>query len=166
MEKLSPLPCPACGSEHSVVARNFSPWFTAGSHVLCIDCQMQGPIACSQREADATTIEDLREMIEPTGFESAAITSWNSLPRRPDYNDVDCAGCPERRPRALTWTTEPPKVAGWYWRKKTAKDRAHVFHFTGNLEDYGEHWESDRVCQLPLTLNGNLWAGPISAPID
>ena len=69
-------------------------------------------------------------------------------------------------PRALRWTHEPPKVAGWYWRKETVADRAHVFHFTGNWEDYGEHWESDRVCQLPLNLNGNLWAGPISPPID
>ena len=80
--------------------------------------------------------------------ESDAIAAWNSLPR------------------ALRWTHEPPKVAGWYWRKETVADRAHVFHFTGNWEDYGEHWESDRVCQLPLNLNGNLWAGPISPPID
>lgn len=78
--------------------------------------------------------------------EISAIVAWNSLPR------------------ALTWTTEPPKVAGWYWRKETAKDRTHVFHFTGNWEDYGEYWESDRVCPLPLKLNGNLWAGPIPTP--
>ena len=69
-------------------------------------------------------------------------------------------------PRALRWTHEPPKVAGWYWRKETVADRAHVFHFTGNWEDYGEHWESDRVCQLPLILNDNLWAGPIAPPIE
>ena len=69
-------------------------------------------------------------------------------------------------PRSLRWTHEPPKVAGWYWRKETMADRAHVFHFTGNWEDYGERWESDRVCQLPLILNGNLWAGPIPAPLD
>lgn len=69
-------------------------------------------------------------------------------------------------PRALRWTHEPPKVAGWYWRKETVADRAHVFHFAGNWEDYGEHWESDRVCQLPLNLNGNLWAGPIAPPIE
>ncbi len=75
-----------------------------------------------------------------------AVKRWNTLPR------------------ALTWTHEPPKVAGWYWRKETAAGRAHVFHFTGNWEDYGEHWESDRVCQLPLILNDNLWAGPIDAP--
>ena len=67
----------------------------------------------------------------------------------------------QAEPRALRWTHEQPKVAGWYWRKETVADRAHVFHFTGNWEDYGEHWESDRVCQLPLNLNGNLWAGPI-----
>ena len=68
--------------------------------------------------------------------------------------------------RALSWTHEPPKVAGWYWRKETAKDRTHVFHFTGNWEDYGEYWESDRVCPLPLKLNGNLWAGPIPTPLE
>lgn len=78
----------------------------------------------------------------------ALVAAWNALPR------------------ALTWTHEPPNVAGWYWRKETAADRAHVFHFTGNWEDYGEHWESDRVCQLPLILNDNLWAGPIAPPIE
>ena len=77
-----------------------------------------------------------------------AIAAWNAMPR------------------ALRWTHEPPKVAGWYWRKETVADRAHVFHFTGNWEDYGEHWESDRVCQLPLILNDNLWAGPIAPPIE
>ena len=95
---------------------------------------------------------------------------------------VDCGNCAMRGPaernpdaaiaayntipRALRWTNEPPKVAGWYWRKETAADRAHVFHFTGNWEDYGERWESDRVCQLPLILNDNLWAGPIALPIE
>lgn len=80
--------------------------------------------------------------------EEDAISAWNILPR------------------ALTWTHEPPKVAGWYWRKETVAGRAHVFHFTGNWEDYGERWERDRVCQLPLILNDNLWAGPIAPPID
>ena len=80
--------------------------------------------------------------------QQSALEAWNALPR------------------AMTWTHEPPVEAGWYWRKETAADRAHVFHFTGNWEDYGERWKSDRVCQLPLILNDNLWAGPIPAPID
>ncbi len=135
-------PCPACRSvDCRLIEREMS------AYVVCDfkGCWMSGPI---KEHADS------------------AIAAWNSLPRRPDYNDVDCAGCPERRRSALTWTTEPPKVAGWYWRKETAAGRAHVFHFTGNWEDYGEHWESDRVCQLPLILNDNLWAGPIQAPAE
>ena len=141
-------PCPACGSASVQLMTSYSPWFTQAFHVLCIDCQMQGPIACSQREEDAIDIQDLECLAGSTGFEAAAIAAWNALPR------------------ALRWTHEPPKVAGWYWRKETAADRAHVFHFTGNWEDYGERWESDRVCQLPLILNDNLWAGPIAPPIE
>ena len=80
--------------------------------------------------------------------EDSAIAAWNALPRAP------------------RWTHEPPKVAGWYWRKETVADSAHVFHFTGNWEDYGERWEMDLVCQLPLILNDNLWAGPIAPPIE
>ena len=148
MQELKPLPCPACGSASVQLMTSYSPWFTQAFHVLCIDCQMQGPIACSQREEDAIDIQDLECLAGSTGFEAAAIAAWNALPR------------------ALRWTHEPPNVAGWYWRKETAADRAHVFHFTGNWEDYGEHWESDRVCQLPLNLNGNLWAGPIPPPIE
>ena len=138
-------PCPACGSEHTVVAKNFSPWFTAGSHVLCIDCQMQGQIACSQREEDAITIEDLREMIEPTGFESAAIAAWNRLPR------------------ALRWTHEPPKVAGWYsWRSGKGQNitmiQTHIFN------DVCGYWDGNGVFRTDL--NRGEWAGPIPAPID
>ena len=157
-------PCPACWSRRSKLMLSYSPWFTAAVHVLCADCQMQGPIACSRKEEDAITVDDLNHMTEPTGFEAAAIAAWNSLPRRPDYNDVDCAGCPERRHSALTWTTEPPKVPGWYWRKETSGGNMHVLHFTGNWDDYGEHWDSDRVFALPLNFSDNLWAGPIPTP--
>lgn len=135
-------PCPACGSEHTVVAKNFSPWFTAGSHVLCIDCQMQGPIACSQREEDAITIEDLREMIEPTGFESAAIAAWNRLPR------------------ALTWTHEPPKVTGLYMLRAVLTALGdgpygpiQILNITQDMLVYSHRKDFQ-------------WAGPIPAPID
>ena len=144
MPELKPLPCPACGSEHTVVAKNFSPWFTAGSHVLCVDCQMQGPTACSQREEDATTIEDLREMIEPTGFEAAAITAFNALPR------------------ALTWTTEPPKVEGWYWCRLSRLNMARCVEVYGSEDGLrcgsGDSWQEP---SMPFE-----WAGPIAPPID
>ena len=132
------LTCPACGSEHTVVAKNFSPWFTAGSHVLCIDCQMQGPIACSQREEDAITIEDLREMIEPTGFESAAIAAWNTLPR------------------TLTWTHEPPKVMGWYWMRQQGESFDLIQHY--NQADIDGRFDNEKQLKQ--------WAGPIALPVE
>ena len=147
MPELKPLPCPACGSEHTVVAKNFSPWFTAGSHVLCIDCQMQGPIACSQREEDAITIEDLREMIEPTGFESAAIAAWNRLPR------------------ALRWTHEPPKVAGWYFQRAMGKEKTQRIAFVSATLS-GLHCKCG-CSSRPLAHWVEFeWAGPIPPPID
>ena len=87
-------PCPACGSDNVeclVCTINADENQDVHFHIACEACYASGPIADNGKIAAAT---------------------WNSLPRRPDYNDVDCAGCPERRRSALTWTTEPPKVPG------------------------------------------------------
>ncbi len=150
--------CPNCGSTRVQLMTSYSPWFTPASHVLCRDCQMQGPIACSQREEDAIGIQDLECLAEPTEFEAAAIAAWNSLPRRPDYNDVDCAGCPERRRGYLTWTTEPPKVAGWYLRRHNIAGRwseADVMNFT-------------RLSVKNSIIRSAMiqWAGPIPMPLE
>ena len=101
----------------------------------------------------------------------AAIAAWNSLPRAPHItpNDVDCKGCPERRP-GLAWTTEPPTVPGWYWwcfardivprivyvvwestLRKTDNDHLLVLYPNCNEE----FWVSER---------GGHWAGPIPGP--
>jgi hypothetical protein len=37
--------------------------------------------------------------------EISAIAAWNSLPRRPDYNDVDCKGC-QARQGCPSWDNE------------------------------------------------------------
>ena len=56
-------------------------------------------------------------------------------------------------PRALRWTHEPPKVAGWYWRKDiTTKDTIHI-------------------CKIFYVDDASLfppseWAGPIAPPVD
>ena len=142
------LPCPFCGMKYNekAVMLVLEPCDTDGYFVQCLDCGACGPVGYPEEydHYDSDAVQKAEEEAK-----AKALDLWANI-----------------KPRALTWTHEPPKVAGWYWRKETAKDRAHVFHFTGNWEDYGEHWESDRVCQLPLNLNGNLWAGPISPPID
>lgn len=61
-----------------------------------------------------------------------AISQWNALPR------------------ALTWTTEPPKVPGWYWyRHKPSRTIAMI-----NVDVEPIEYES-----LP-----GQWAGPIHEP--
>lgn len=132
--------CPNCGSTSVQLMTSYSPWFTPASHVLCIDCQMQGPIACSQLEEDAIDIQDLECLAEPTGFEIAAIAAWNQLPR------------------ALTWTTEPPKVAGWYLRRHNIAGRwseADVMNFT-------------RLSVKNSIIRSAMiqWAGPIPTPLE
>ena len=69
--------------------------------------------------------------------ESAAIAAWNSLPR------------------ALTWTHEPPKVAGWYWwRDVSHKGEATI--------QYMSQSQVERLKTYP----GEEWAGPIPAPLE
>lgn len=69
----------------------------------------------------------------------------------------------EDDPRVLTWTTEPPKVAGWYWcRDMNGETRLHnVQNFVGGPRLF--------VCGIskhiyPDELTGIEWAGPIPTP--
>lgn len=69
--------------------------------------------------------------------EADAIAAWNSMPR------------------ALTWTTEPPKVAGWYWwRDVSHKGEATI--------QYMSQSQVERLKTYP----GEEWAGPIPTPLE
>ena len=133
------LTCPACGSASVQLMTSYSPWFTQAFHVLCIDCQMQGPIACSQREEDAIDIQDLECLAGSTGFEAAAIAAWNSLPR------------------ALTWTNEPPKVAGFYFLKMASGTISMVYLSEQDIKDKDWHGCVGQWVAI---------AGPIHTPLD
>ena len=96
-----------------------------------------------------------------------AIASVLATPEPPRItpNDVDCKGCPERRP-GLVWTKEPPTVPGWYWYTQSDFSRPRIVQimyrgldtdrltasFAGNEED---EWVEDMV---------GRWAGPIPMP--
>lgn len=124
-------PCPACGSVNCrLIEREMS------AYVVCDfkGCWMSGPIK---------------------EYADSAIAAWNKLPRRPDYNDVDCAGCPERRRGYLTWGEEPPKVAGWYWLRD-------VSHKGEATTLYMSQSQVERLKTYP----GEEWAGPIPEPLE
>ena len=138
-------PSPACGSDNvqclacTIYAdENQDVHF----HIACEACYTSGPIGDNGKIAS---------------------DKWNSLPRRPDYNDVDCAGCPERRRSALTWGEEPPKVAGWYsWRSGKGQNitmiQTHIFNGVCG------YWDGNGVFRTDL--NRGEWAGPIPEPLE
>ena len=75
--------------------------------------------------------------------EDSAIAAWNALPR------------------ALTWTHEPPKVAGWYWCSDNDDSNGYP------LISHYDAWAIKEF--LPKINDGKTrfkWAGPIAPPIE
>ena len=130
-------PCPACGSRGVICILDDDEMYS----VDCGNCAMRGPAEHNPDFAEA---------------------AWNSLPRRPDYNDVDCAGCPERRRSALTWTTEPPKAAGWYWWRTSKGQNVNIIQVWSRSGVLGYCFDTEFI----TTLDRGEWAGPIPTPIE
>lgn len=53
-------------------------------------------------------------------------------------------------PKPLVWTSEPPKVTGWYWYRNTTLDQPQMMHITSR--------------PFGLVSGGQSWAGPIPEP--
>ena len=91
----------------------------------------------------------------PDMLESGHIICCNML--------VDSADAWFLLPRALTWTTDPPQVAGWYhWMSGKGQNitmiQTHIFNGVCG------YWDGNGV--FITDLNRGEWAGPIPAPID
>ena len=109
------LPCPACGSDDVAKAHSSLEFWE-----FCVKCLITGPVGFS---------------------ESAAIASWNRLPRTP------------------TWTTEPPKVPGWYWWRWAKYQGWMCLAVRDGL--IVEH--PRKVLRHAQDIGGQ-WAGPIAPP--
>lgn len=60
----------------------------------------------------------------------------------------------------LTWTTEKPTEAGWYWYKTPNHQRAVIGYLRSSL-----HWElGDQLHLSHPAFDGSTWSGPIPAP--
>ena len=138
-------PCPICGENMNLmVMKNNHP--IAADKPYYIQCG--NGCLCAGPTASATA--------------DAAITAWNALPRAPHItpNDVDCKGCPERRP-GLAWTTEPPTVPGWYWwRWHKGAEAIPLEVREGLIVEYPR-----RTLRAVADIGGQ-WAGPIPMPKD
>lgn len=135
-------PCPACGA--SVRLEGGDQWYNQNSFVIRCEDPTCGCIRVGNTERDE------------------CIRRWNSLPRAPHItpNDVDCKGCPERRP-GLAWTTEPPTVPGWYWwRWHKGAEAIPLEVREGLIVEYPR-----RTLRAVADIGGQ-WAGPIPMPKD
>ena len=71
-----------------------------------------------------------------------------------DFNEA--VGKWNALPRALTWTHEPPKVAGWYWVRQH-----------GEAFDIMQHYhQADIDSGFVNELRLKQYAGPIAPPVE
>ena len=70
-------------------------------------------------------------------------------------------------PRALRWTHEPPKVAGWYWCRLSRLNMPRCVEVYGSEDGLrfgsGDNW---REPSMSVESEGFEWAGPIPLPVE
>ena len=76
--------------------------------------------------------------------EEDAIAAWNKLPR------------------AIRWTHEPPKVAGWYWWRTSKGQNVNTIQVWSRSGVLGYCFDTEFI----TALDRGEWAGPIAPPID
>ena len=108
------LPCPACGGDCLIVAKNYP---SGKWHTYC-DCGHIGRFYPTREDA---------------------IKAHNDLPR------------------ALTWTHEPPKVAGWYFLKMSSGTISMVYLSGQDIKDKDWHGCIGQWVAI---------AGPIAPPVE
>ena len=139
------LPCPFCGMKYNekAVMLVLEPCDTDGYFVQCLDCGACGPVGYPEEydHYDSDAVQKAEEEAK-----AKALDLWANI-----------------KPRALTWTTEPPKVAGKYWWRPSGKKIGRIRDMFVRNGEVGFLDHNDRF--IKDTGDGE-WAGPISPPID
>ena len=104
--------------------------------VPCPDCGACGPVGYPEEydHYDSDAVQKAEEEAK-----AKALDLWANI-----------------KPRALRWTHEPPKVAGWYWMRQQGESFDLIQHY--NQADIDGGFDNERRLKQ--------WAGPIPAPID
>ena len=139
------LPCPFCGMKYNekAVMLVLEQCDTDGYFVQCLDCGACGPVGYPEEydHYDSAAVQMAEDEAK-----AKALDLWANI-----------------KPRALRWTYEPPRVAGWYpWRSGKGQNmtmiQIHIFNGVCGF------WDGNGV--FKTDLNRGEWAGPIPAPID
>ncbi|ATD81113.1 MULTISPECIES: Lar family restriction alleviation protein [Desulfovibrio] len=123
-------PCPFCGAQPTLRENIY---YGSGEYLASINCPcINGDVAESYFLRSGETQKQAT---------NKSIAAWNTRT--------------EPLPRALTWTTDPPKVPGWYWwRDVSHKGEATI--------QYMSQSQVERLKTYP----GEEWAGPILTPLE
>ncbi|MCB6543318.1 Lar family restriction alleviation protein [Desulfovibrio desulfuricans] len=132
------LPCPFCGMKYNekAVMLVLEPCDTDGYFVQCLDCGASGPVGYPEEydHYDSDAVEKAEEEAK-----AKALDLWANI-----------------KPRALRWTHEPPKVAGWYWMRQQGESFDLIQHY--NQADIDGGFDNERQLKQ--------WAGPIALPVE
>ncbi|MDY0204809.1 MAG: Lar family restriction alleviation protein [Desulfovibrio desulfuricans] len=135
-------PCPFCGAQPTLRENIY---YGSGEYLASINCPcINGDVAESYFLRSGETQKQAT---------NKSIAAWNTRT--------------EPLPRALTWTTEPPKVAGWYWCRPSTLNMPRCVEVYGAWEQlmFGSK-RDDYNPQMPVTREGFEWAGPIPMPLE
>lgn len=110
--------------------------------------------ACGSNDSECIFGED----------EMYSVDCGNCAMRGPAERNPDAAiAAYNTLPRALTWTTEPPKVAGKYWWRPVGKK-------IGRIRDIfvrnGDAGFLDHNYRFIKDIGDGEWAGPIPTPLE
>lgn len=140
------LPCPFCGMKYNekAVMLVLEPCDTDGYFVQCLDCGACGPVGYPEEydHYDSDAVQKAEEEAK-----AKALDLWANI-----------------KPRALTWTHEPPKVAGEVY---LAKGMNLIVFLVATVEDNGTLYAQlpDSTDKCPLS-DFVEWAGPIALPVE
>ena len=74
----------------------------------------------------------------------------------------DCIKRWNALPRALRWTNEPPKVAGWYWWRTSKGQNVNTIQVWSRSGVLGYCFDTEFI----TALDRGEWAGPIPPPVE
>lgn len=124
---------------------------------------LYGPYGCTALFVSGITSSIGKEEREAMQKAIASVLATPEPPRITP-NDVDCKGCPERRP-GLVWGTESPTVPGWYWQRAIGReDTCTMAWIRVSFGDKNLRCKSIFGDRQLTRFKGFEWAGPIPIP--
>lgn len=115
--------------------------------------------------AGAANFRSLTEF-ERQQYTNAERSKYKDVGGEPSAPKTGLRGAPRLEDgAALTWTTEQPRRAGWYWHRSVRNGRATVGEVYMSVPGFMVHFAGAAIPVFVAEILGE-WAGPMPAPGD